>query len=314
MKINVKKLLKTNHKIIILRHKDPDLDAYGAQFGLYYALKDAFPNKTILAVGDTNSLNHFQSMDPVAKGEYQDSLVFILDTVSKQMLQGDDYTLSKTLVLIDHHLNQPDIHYDHYIRDAKASSCSEIVYHLLKEMKIKISSQVAQALLTGIISDTGRFVFNGVNASTFYAAGDLVALGANIQGIYDSMYSESLDMKKIKAFFFGTVQYTAHNVAYHRNDAEFLQKFKIDVHTASRGLVNQMSGAKEVPIWANFTYDDRIGKILCEMRSRIVPIIQVAVKYGGGGHAQACGCTVDTWDDTIKVLKDLDEIAEAIRG
>ena len=55
-------LIKKNQKILILRHKDPDLDAYGSQFGFFHALKAAFPEKTILAVGDTNTLNSFQPL------------------------------------------------------------------------------------------------------------------------------------------------------------------------------------------------------------------------------------------------------------
>lgn len=310
----LKKLILKSKKILILRHKDPDLDAYGSQFGLYYALKAAFPNKQILAVGDTNSLNSFQSLDSVTREDYKDALVFILDTVAKQMLLGDDYLDSKTLVLIDHHLNRPDIRYDHYVLDESASSCSEIVFRLLKEMKIPVPLNAGKALLMGIISDTGRFVYNNTNAKTFFAAGELLQLGVNVQEIYNTMYSESLEMKKIKAYFFNTVQYTKNNVAFRKNDEAFLKQFNLDVHTASRGLVNQMSGAKEVPIWANFTYDPRIGKILCEMRSRFIPIVDVARKYGGGGHAQACGCTVDTWEDTDKVIKDLDDLTEVNRG
>jgi len=308
------KLIKKNDKILLLRHKDPDLDAYGSQFGFYHALKAAFPQKTILAVGDTNTLNSFQPMDSVSRDDYRDALVIILDTVAKQMLLGDDYVDAKTLVLIDHHLNAPDIRHDLYILDNTASSCSEIAYRLLKEMKIPIPVVAAKCLLMGIISDTGRFLFHNVNAQTFDAAKGLMELGVDIQEIYETMYTESLLMKKVKAAFFNTVSYSPHNVAYRKNTLDFMKEYGIDVHTVSRGLVNQMAGAKEVPIWANFTFDERIGKILCELRSRSISIVEVARKYGGGGHAQACGCTVETWEDTDKVLQDLDQIAEAQRG
>lgn len=307
-------LIKKNQKILILRHKDPDLDAYGSQFGFYHALKAAFPKKTILAVGDTNTLNSFQPLDQVTREEYRDSLVIIFDTVSKQMLLGDDYVDSKTVVLIDHHLNEPDIRYDLYIKNSHASSCSEIVFGLLKDMKIAIPPISAKCLLMGIISDTGRFLFNNVNAETFAAAKGLVELGADIQAIYEIMYTEPLHMKQVKAAFSNSVSYTPHNVAFRKNTPDFMEKFNVDIHTVSRGLVNQMGGAKEVPIWANFTFDERIGKILCELRSRSISIVEIARKFGGGGHAQACGCTVDTWEDTDKILLELDKIAEVQRG
>ena len=310
----IKRLIEKNDKIIILRHKDPDWDAFGSQFGLYHSLKARFPKKTILAVGDDNSLNCFQPLDSVTKEDYKDALVIILDTVAKQMLLGTDYLEAKKLVLIDHHLNDPDIRYDECIKDEKASSTAEIVYELLWELDFPITPEVARALLIGIVSDTGRFLYANTTPRTFADAGELVEFGANLQSIYEMMYTEPLNMKRVKAAFSNSVSYTAHNVAYRKNDADFMKEHGVDVHTVSRGLVGQMAGAKEVAVWANFTFDERIGKILCELRSRSVPIVDVARKYGGGGHAQACGCTVDTWEDADKILDELDKIAEAIHG
>ena len=72
-------LIKEYDSIIIARHKNPDLDAFGSQFGLYYALKNKYPNKKIYAVGDTNTLNDFQEMDEVTEEIYKKSLEFILE-------------------------------------------------------------------------------------------------------------------------------------------------------------------------------------------------------------------------------------------
>ena len=127
----IKKLIENNQKIIILRHKDPDLDAYGSQFGLYYALKANYPNKEIYAVGDSNGLNKFQPLDVIDESLYQEALVFILDTVAKQMLEGSLYEQAKTLVLIDHHQNDPDIHFDEYYRETTSSSCAAMIAYCL---------------------------------------------------------------------------------------------------------------------------------------------------------------------------------------
>ena len=57
----------------------------------------------------------------------------------------------------------------------------------------------------------------------------------------------------------------------------------------------------EIKIWANFTKDKDSDKILCEFRSKEIPIVDVAKKYGGGGHSLACGCTINS-KDTIKLI------------
>lgn len=74
-------------------------------------------------------------------------------------------------------------------------------------------------------------------------------------------------------------------------------------------MVNQMSGIENICIWANFTEDDE-GKIQCELRSKSIPIVEVARKYGGGGHALACGCTVPSFEVADQILHDLDGLVE----
>jgi phosphoesterase RecJ-like protein len=66
-----------------------------------------------------------------------------------------------------------------------------------------------------------------------------------------------------------------------------------------------MAGIKEIPIWANFTYDKQIGKIVCEFRSRDYPVLEIAKKYGGGGHLYACGCSVNEWEEVDRIIEDL---------
>lgn len=304
------KLIEENQKIIVLRHKDPDLDAYGSQFGFYYALKANYPQKQIFVVGDTNSLNKFQAFDVIDESLYQESLVFILDTVAKQMLEGSLYEQAKTLVLIDHHQNEPDIRFDEYYRDTNSSSCAEMIACFLLESNLHIPLNSANALYSGIVSDTGRFLYKSVSSRTFEIAGKLLEKGIDIQSIYNGMYSEPLRMKRLKAIFFSTVEYTKNGVAYRKNDLNFLKENNIDTYSVSRGMVNQMSGIDEVNIWANFTYEEKSGKILCELRSKTLPIVDIAKKYGGGGHLLACGCSVTTWEETDLIIKDLDQLLE----
>ncbi len=103
MKEKIFNLIKSYDSIVIARHKSPDFDAYGSQFGLYYALKEKYPEKRIYVVGDTNPLNVFQEMDVISENIYKESLLIILDTVAKQMLEEGIYENYDKLILIDHH-------------------------------------------------------------------------------------------------------------------------------------------------------------------------------------------------------------------
>ncbi len=310
MEKEILKLIEKYDSIIIGRHKNPDFDAYGSQFGLYYALREYYPSKKIYVVGDSNPLNKFRDLDIVDEETYKESLLFILDTVASQMLDSNIYKNYKELVFIDHHRNDPDIEYDIAYQIKDASSCSEIVASLLLEWKIPINKDSAKALYLGIIGDTGRFMYDSTTEKTFYIASKLMATGIEIAKIHNSIYLEPKRNKEIKNIFFNNVKYTKNNVAYSKNNLEFLTKNDLSTNYVSRGLVNQMAGMAEVKIWANFTYDTVSEKVICEFRSRDIPVLNVAKKYGGGGHLNACGCTVDNWEVTNEVINDLDNLME----
>ena len=302
------KLIENYDSIIIARHKNPDLDAYGSQFGFYYALKAKYPNKSIYVVGDSNNQNYFGDFAEIDIETRKKSLVFILDTVAAQMLREKDYRYYNKLVLIDHHRNDPDISYNLYLKDVEASSTAEMIVSLLIEANIEINYESAKALYMGILGDTGRFRFNNTTAKTFYMVSKLLDKGIKLQEIHDEIYLESFADKKIKSIFFNLVKLTDYSVAYRKNTKNFLDKYNLTSNYVSRGLIGQMAGIKEIPIWVNFTYNPDEENIKCEIRSRDYEVLKVAKKYGGGGHLQACGCSLKTWEETDLVLKDLDNL------
>ena len=305
MEREVLNLVETYDSIIVARHKNPDLDAYGAQFGLFYALINKYPEKNIYVVGDDNNLNFFESLSEVDIAERKKSLVFILDTVAKQMLNEIDYLNYDKLILVDHHQNLPDIDYDYYIRNTDASSTAEMIFTLLMKWNIEVNKSSARALYMGIIGDTGRFMYSSTTARTLSIAGKLLNKDIDINEIHNLIYLENLENKKIKNIFFNSIEITEKNVAYRKNNQDFLDKYNLSPSFVSRGLIGQMAGIKEIPIWANFTYDKQIGKIVCEFRSRDYPVLEIAKKYGGGGHLYACGCSVNEWEDVDRIIEDL---------
>ncbi|HPF42335.1 MAG TPA: bifunctional oligoribonuclease/PAP phosphatase NrnA [Bacillota bacterium] len=303
------RLISENETIVIARHKAPDLDAYGSQFGLYYALKETFPTKAIYAIGDTNHLNRFREMDTVDKVTLAKALLIILDTSVRQMMDGDFFEGAKIVVIMDHHQNDSDIKNSIFYRDTEISSTSELVATFLLANGVKISKQAAFPLFSGIVGDTGRFLFS-TKPETFRIAALLTETGISLSSIYNAMYTESLQMKKTKIDYLSDFRISENGVGYRRNDQDFLERNNLSSQTASRGLVGQLSGIREIPIWANFTYDTDTRKILCELRSREIPIVDIAKKYGGGGHLLACGCSVASWEETKLIVADLDKLLE----
>ena len=88
-------LIQKAPRVIIHRHKNPDGDALGSQLGLKHILRDSFPDKEILAVGDMTDRYAFMAdepMDEVADEAYEGALAMVLDTSAKSLISDDRYT------------------------------------------------------------------------------------------------------------------------------------------------------------------------------------------------------------------------------
>ncbi len=295
-------------KVVIHRHVNPDLDALGAQLGLKGIIENNFEGIEVKVVGDENTLNFIGKMDSVEDAFYEDALAIVVDVAVKALVSDERYTLTKEVMVIDHHQNDSDIA-DHFYRDASHIAVSQLLADMCMKENLKIDEDTATALLGGIITDSGRFLYPATSSLTFKVVSYLVDKGAKLQYLYDQLYTEDLSFKKLKGYFINNFRTTKNHVAYMKNAKTLKDEYNVSTFTISRGMVNQMSGIVGIPIWANFTEEDN-GSILCELRSKRLPIVDIAKKYGGGGHALACGCTVHSWSETDAILKDLDALLE----
>jgi phosphoesterase RecJ-like protein len=313
---NIFKKIKKYNTIIIHRHNHPDGDAYGSQYGLRQAILDKYPNKKVYAVGDKNMRiqNFFPEPSQINDEVYKDALVIICDVAVDYMISDERYKLAKEVYVIDHHTNKSNVaDLDHIIIKPECCACAELITQMLIKAKYKISKEAAFYLYFGILTDSGRFLY-GPSDKTFEAAATLLKTGIDIESLYDRFYVETLEQKKVKAFFTNKFIQTPMHVAYMFNTKEemdeYKEKFGLDFFDVSRGMVSVMAGIEGINIWANFTYNEENGKIGCEFRSRGMSIVDIAKKYGGGGHDQACGATVDSFEVCKEILKDFDKRME----
>lgn len=294
--------------IIIHRHTKPDLDAIGSQVGLKEILTENFPNKHIYVVGDVNRFDMENDMQIISDEIYKDALVFILDVAVKHMVSDDRYKLAKEVIVIDHHKNACDIeNVSLLLSDSTYSACAELITDMALELNLKINPRAASFLYAGIVTDTGRFQWMHKPERVFLVASMLTGLGAKTTELYDFLYVETLESKQMKNYFSNRFVFED-GVAYLKNDKEVFEKFNIDVFSVSRGMVNLAAGIDTIKIWLNFTMDPEKNIILGEFRSRGIKIVDIAKKYGGGGHEQACGASLQTWEQVDQVIQDYKQL------
>jgi bifunctional oligoribonuclease and PAP phosphatase NrnA len=297
-------------KIVIHRHSRPDMDAIGSQYGLYLTIKENYPDKEVYVVGDINDMIYQSKMNQVEDVFYDDALAIITDVSVERMISDDRYKLAKERIIIDHHQNDTDVSdVSIFYKDSTFASASEMIIDLIKEFNLIITPEAATYLYGGMVTDTGRFLYLNNASKTFELASYITRFNPSFQEFYDYIYTEPLLKRQTKNLF-SSFEMTQNNVAYRKNDADLIQKSGLEFQAISRGMVNQMAGIKEVPIWANFTEDVENNLIVGEFRARGIIIVDIAKKYGGGGHNYACGASLKDWKEVDLILKDLDERAK----
>lgn len=302
------KKIEEYETIIIHRHNRPDGDAIGSQLGLALTLKNKYPLKNIYCVGDESSKYTFLGkMDEISDDKYENALVIIVDVAVDYMISDDRYKLAKEVFVIDHHRNECNVTSNHIV-DTTRVAAAEFIAAILLERGFEIPPYAATCLYGAIITDGGRFMYGSNLAETLKVASELVKLGANYNFIYTNIYVEKLEDKQMKNYFSNKFEMTENGVAYLKNTHEVFEKFPKEFNDISRGMLSVMSGVEEIKIWLNFTYDISKNVIVGEFRSREIPIVDIAKKWGGGGHSLACGASISSWEDVDLVIADFDNL------
>ena len=304
------KEIKEYDRIIIHRHSRPDGDALGSQIGMMHILKDNFPEKEVLMVGD--SAGHYSFMDDCVMDEipdekYADALAIILDLSAKHLISDHRCLNAKRTARMDHHIFVENIA-DVEVVDTSYESCCGLVTAFALESGLALSPRSAKALYTGMVTDSGRFRYDSTTSQTFRLAAALLEQKFDTNDIYRKLYADDLARIQLKAKFTLKIQRTDAGVAYIYTPKEEVDALGVDTFTISRGMVGTMSDIKGVDIWANFTETEQ--GVLCELRSSKYNINPIAVKYGGGGHAKASGATVESKEIAMQMLNDLDALTK----
>lgn len=296
-------------RIIIHRHKNPDGDALGSQIGLKTIIKDNFPEKEVYCVGDEAGRLSFMegsAMDEVDSSLFDDALAIVLDTSSPRLISDERYKMAAETLRFDHHLFVEKI-CSLEVLDTTAESCCGIIVDFAEASGLALSPLSSKSLYTGMVTDSGRFLYDSVSRRSHERAALLLSEVFDRNEIFSNLYAEDFSAIKRKNSFMERIALTENGVAYVYSSKKDVEDMGISAFSVARGLVNTMANIKGVHIWVNFAESDE--GVLCELRSNRDNINPVAVKYGGGGHAKASGATVKDREEAFLMLNDLDKMA-----
>ena len=303
--------IKEYDRIMIFRHVRNDGDCVGASKGLKRILQLTWPEKEVYLI-DTDTAAYLEFLgpedEPVEEELYRDALGIVVDTASENRISNKNYTLCKELIKIDHHIPLENYGQIHWVEEERSSCCEMIVvfYEAFKD-QLKIDSEAATYLYTGMVTDSGRFKYSGTNGDTLRAAATLLDVGVDIETLYARLYLEAYGYLKFKASVYERMQITENGIAYLFVDKAMQEEFNLTQEQAS-ACVGNLDSIREVICWMVFIENcDEKGSIRVRLRSRFVTINEIAEKYHGGGHANASGATVYSIEEMQQLLKDADE-------
>lgn len=295
--------------IIIHRHVIPDGDAYGSSFGLAELIRTSFPEKKVYVVGEElDYLKYVGTTDKIEDSVYEGSLVIITDTSNAARISDVRWKLGAFKIKIDHHPFSDEYADIEWIDTSYTSTC-EMITSLLIENNLEINDNGARCLFNGIVSDTGRFLFRGVSEQTLRYAAQLLKYDFDMIDLYSNMYTQSKSMIRFKGYALLNFEETDKGVGYLKLTDEKLRELNIDENSAS-SQVNTLANIEGIKIWAFFVEDKENNDIRVNLRSSGAAVNEVAKKYGGGGHVQAAGARVNSWDMIDQMIQDLDELAK----
>ena len=295
--------LKTIKQARIYFHKKPDGDAVGAAYGLALGLQAAGAVCEVLCSDPVPATYRFMA-DRVPVQRLEQATVIAVDTATPGRL--GKYKEERIDLCIDHHENNTIEALFKYVEE-NASSCSEIIFKLLREMGVEITAEIASLLYTGLVTDTSSFRTLSTNAASLQAAAELAACGAPVAEIarLHCLYKtrQRLEIERVLANSFQYVC-AGHILGCYFSHADMTRIGTDDSQLEGLNIIVEQVEGVEIGIVVRETIPGH-----CRISVRTCPkynAAEICAVFGGGGHANAAGCELDGMP--ADVLKQVEEV------
>ena len=310
----LRELIFESSNILIMGHKNPDMDSFGASVGLWSAIRQLGKSCNIIIDNDINAIDYYMnklkgdskydnlliSSSEAEKAINDKTLLIIVDVHNKGYVNNLNIVEKiNRKIIIDHHRRSPDIIEGallNYI-EVYASSTSEMVTELIQYMlqKPRISKVEAEGLLGGIFMDTKGFQFKS-GVRTFDAAAFLRSLGA------DTIEVKKMFMDSLEDYLL--ISDTIKSAEVNDNLAIAICPSEVDNTVIVARAADELLGISGIDVCF----------VLCEINNAItisgrstgeVNVQVILEELGGGGHMNMAGAKVNgTMDEAVYMLKE----------
>ncbi len=309
--------IRDSEKFLLGTHEHPDGDALGSLVAMHQILVAAGKDSIMFMDADEFPLPYeyrFFSLDglvSVPPADIEERTIVFLDCGNIDRNPADALKFEGAHILnVDHH--HDNTHFGTVNHVVPEASCTaEIVWDLMRGLEVEATTSIAEALYVGLVTDTGKFMYENTGTRAHVMAAELIDAGVDVHDIYRRIY-EGIPYGKLKLLARGLEQ-------VERYDGGRLTATRLTVEdyrasgaeeNYSEGVIDHLRSVEGTAVAA--LVRDRLGpgqeglrKVSLRASDDRVDVSVIARVQGGGGHRQAAGFTTAlNWDELVAFLRD----------
>lgn len=290
--------IRRNHTFLITTHENPDGDAIGSSLALANFLKRLGKDVTIHLCDAVPDIYAFLPLantvcHTIPAPSYE--VCFVLD-VGEFRRAGqliNNFRGVGLYINVDHHLDCENPNALNYI-DHQACATGALIYRIIKAAGHEVDYETALCIYTAIITDTGSFRYSNANQEAFTIAGEMIARGVNAWDLAENLY-ESQPRERLELL---SLALTTLSISPRGDFASITVTLEMYQRTGARaeltdGFVNYPRSIRGVEVAVFFReIKPELFKVGFRSKGKI-DVSALASAFGGGGHHNAAGCTVE---------------------
>jgi phosphoesterase RecJ-like protein len=303
--------LRTAEKLVLVTHENPDGDALGSLVAMHRILLALGKDSVMFMAADEFPLPYeyrsieFDGLASVPPPDLDERTIVFLDCGNIDRNPADAFKREEAHLLnIDHHHDNTRFGTVNLVME-DASCTAEIVWDLMRALGVEPTPEIADALYIGLVTDTGKFMYENTGVRAHVMAAELIDAGVDVHGIFRRLY-EGVPYAKLEL----TARALAHVERFDGGALTFARLTRDDFRLAgaeesySEGIIDQLrsvEGTKVAALARELLTDPAGGRKKVSLRATDgkVDVSVIARAGGGGGHRQAAGFSTELPDDQL---------------
>jgi phosphoesterase RecJ-like protein len=298
--------LRSHDRFLLITHENPDGDALGSLLATKLALDVLGKDSVMYLYGDgplpqEYSFMPLEELTRVMPDDAAERVLLALDCANERRLGPDPTLLARAplVVNIDHHHDNSRFGQINLVVP-NASSTSEVLRDLLRELEVELTPDIAEALYIALVTDTGRFQYRNTTPKALRLAAELVEAGADVHRIFQGVY-ESVQFAKLKLL----ARALERAQVYEGGAIVVSYLLRTDFHEVgaaepySEGIIDYLRAVEGAEMAVLIREPPRTDGLAPSRRVSLrsstdeLDVSAIARKSGGGGHRQAAGFSTE---------------------